>query len=160
MALSAACNQQVIEDAQKKTTRLYNTLVQPHAKRVIDLFMKQYPFIDATFCAEGTQVYSKLMIEPATVTNGYGFIDQPRICLRPETKEHYKPVQVAGARDVQRRFAGSGSDRRLLCVAHGLGFNTRMVKKTRFRRLIKICLARCGKEKRFPLIPRPRVSHD
>ena len=63
--LRAAADPKVVEAAKKEGELVwYNTLVQPHANGVIDLFMKQYPFIKATFWrGGGTQVYSKLMIE-------------------------------------------------------------------------------------------------
>lgn len=63
--LRAAPDPKVIEAAKKEGELVwYNTLVQPHAKGVIDLFMKKYPFINATFWrGGGTQVYSRLMIE-------------------------------------------------------------------------------------------------
>src|SRR5262252_4486695 len=74
--LSAAADAKVVEAARKEGELVwYNTLVQPHANGVIDLFMKQYPFIKATFWrGGGTQVYSKLMIENAPdATTGIRF---------------------------------------------------------------------------------------
>jgi len=133
-ALSAAPDPKVIEAAKKEGQLVwYNTLVQPHAKGVIDLFMKQYPFINATFWrGGGTQVYSKLMIEgragrydwdAVSLTNPEFIFDLKQ---RNAINRYSSPEREMFSEDLKDQ---EGYWTGYYALPTGLGFNTRQVRK-------------------------------
>jgi iron(III) transport system substrate-binding protein len=132
--LSAAPDPKIIEGAKKEGQLVwYNTLVQPHAQGVIDLFMKQYPFIHATFWrGGGMQVYSKLMIESRAGRNDWDAVS----LTNPEFVFDLKQRNIINRYNSPERemFSEDLKDQEgywtgYYALPTGLGFNTRMVRK-------------------------------
>jgi iron(III) transport system substrate-binding protein len=152
--LRAAADPKIVEAAKKEGELVwYNTLVQPHANGVIDLFMKQYPFIKATFWrGGGTQVYSKLMIEGRA-----GRYDWDTVSLtNPEFVFDLKQRNIIAryASPEREMFSEDLKDREgywtgYYALPTGLGFNTRMVKKDQVPKSYQDLLAPMWKGKKI-----------
>ena len=152
--LRAASDPKIVEAAKKEGELVwYNTLVQPHANGVIDLFMKQYPFIKATFWrGGGTQVYSKLMIEGRA-----GRYDWDTVSLtNPEFVFDLKQRNIITryASPERETFSEDLKDREgywtgYYALPTGLGFNTRMVKKDQVPKTYQDLLAPMWKGKKI-----------
>ena len=152
--LRAAADPKIVEAAKKEGELVwYNTLVQPHANGVIDLFMKQHPFIKATFWrGGGTQVYSKLMIEGRA-----GRYDWDTVSLtNPEFVFDLKQRNIITryASPEREMFSEDLKDREgywtgYYALPTGLGFNTRMVKKDQVPKSYQDLLAPMWKGKKI-----------
>src|SRR5499426_1888182 len=152
--LRAAPDPKVIEAAKKEGGLVwYNTLVQPHAKGVIDLFMKKYPFINAAFWRGGaTQVHSRLMIEGragrydwdvVSLTNLEFVFDlkQRNIISRYNSPE--REMFSEDLKDQEGYWTG------YYALPTGLGFNTRQVKKDQVPKTYEDLLAPMWKGKKI-----------
>ena len=154
LSLKAAADPKVVEAAKKEGELVwYNTLVQPHANGLIELFMKQYPFVKATFWrGGGTQVYSKLMIE-----NRAGRYEWDAVSLtNPEFVFDLKQRNIIAryASPEREMFSEDLKDREgywtgYYALPTGLGFNTQMVKKDQVPKTYQDLLAPTWKGKKI-----------
>ena len=130
----AAADPKIIEGAKKEGQLVwYNTLVQPHAQGVIDLFMKNYPFIKANFWrGSSMQVYTKLLVEARagryswdviSLTDAEFVLDlkQKNLIVRYNSPE--RNMFSEDLKDSEGYWTG------YYALATGLGFNIKQVKK-------------------------------
>jgi iron(III) transport system substrate-binding protein len=130
----ADADPKIIEAAKKEGQLVwYNTLVQPHAKGLIDLFMQKYPFINATFWrGGGMAVYSKLMLEAragryewdtVSLTNPEFVLDLKQRNLISRYMSPERAMFSDDLKDQEGYWTG------YYALPTGLGFNTRQVRK-------------------------------
>jgi ABC-type Fe3+ transport system substrate-binding protein len=150
----AAPDPKIVEGAKREGQLVwYNTLVQPHAQGVIDLFMKNYPFIKATFWrGSSMQVYTKLGLEAragkfnwdvASLTDGEFVFDlRQKNWIAPYNSPE-RAMFSDDLKDPDGYWTG------YYALPTGLGFNTRMVKGDRVPRAYQDLLGPAWKGKQI-----------
>jgi ABC-type Fe3+ transport system substrate-binding protein len=132
----AAPDPKIIEAAKKEGQLVwYNTLVQPQAQGVLDLFTKNYPFIKATFWrGSSMQVYTKLGLEAragkfdwdvVSLTDAEFVFDLKQKNWIMPYKSPERAMFSEDLKDPDGYWTG------YYALPTGLGFNTRMVKADR-----------------------------
>lgn len=134
--LFATSDPKIVEAAKKEGQLVwYNTLVQPQAQGVIDLFTKNYPFIKATFWrGSSMQVYTKLGVEARAGKFDWDVVSLTDAEFVSDLKQKnwivaYKSPERAMISDDLKDPDGYWTG--YYALPTGLGFNTRMVKSER-----------------------------
>ena len=153
-AVTAARDPKIVEGAKKEGQLVwYNTLVQPQAKQLIDVFMQKYPFINATFWrGSASGVYSKLTLEGRA-----GRYDWDALSLtNPEFVFDLKQKNLIGRYPSPERamFSEDLKDRDGFWTGYyalptGLGFNVRQVRADQVPKTYQDLLAPVWKGKKI-----------
>lgn len=134
VSVNAAADPKIIDGAKKEGQLVwYNTLVQPHAQGIIDLFMKSYPFVKASFWrGSSMQVYTKLMVEARagrfswdvlSLTDAEFVLDLQQKNLISRYISPERNMFSEDLKDAEGYWTG------YYALPTGLGFNTRLVKR-------------------------------
>jgi ABC-type Fe3+ transport system substrate-binding protein len=134
VSANAAPDPKVIEAAKKEGQLVwYNSIIAPHAQKVLDEFMKKYPFIQATFWrGSGLKVYTKLTTEARTNKFDWDVLslsDAESILLVKQQgfiTAYDSPERQAYNSDVKD---DEGYWTGFYALPTGLGFNTNLVRK-------------------------------
>jgi ABC-type Fe3+ transport system substrate-binding protein len=127
-------DQKIIE-AAKKEGELYwwSTIAQDQSQKLIDEFMKRYPFIKANYWRSGSVgLHNKIMLEARAGRPSWDVVSQ----TSPEFIHELKQKRQIAAYDSpeRRHFNADLKDREgywtgTYALPTGLGFNTQLVKK-------------------------------
>lgn len=124
-----------IIEAAKKEGELYwwSTIAQDQSQKLIDEFMKRYPFIKANYWRSGSVgLHNKIMLEARAGRPSWDVVSQ----TSPEFIHELKQKRQIAAYDSpeRRHFSADLKDKEgywtgTYALPTGLGFNTQLVKK-------------------------------
>jgi ABC-type Fe3+ transport system substrate-binding protein len=133
-ALVFAADQKII-DAAKKEGELawWSTIAQDQSQKLVDEFMKRYPFIKASYWRSGSVgLHNKIMLEARAGQSNWDVVSQ----TTPEFIFELKQKKLIAAYDSpERRYFSSdlkdkdGYWTGTYALPTGLGFNTQQVKR-------------------------------
>src|ERR1043166_8074987 len=155
-AATAAPDPKIVEGAKKEGQLVwYNTLVQPQAKGLIDLFMQKYPFINATFWRGGAMaVYSKLTLEARAGRYDWDALSMtnPEFVLDLKQKNligrYLSPERGMFSEDLKDQ---EGFWTGYYALPTGLGFNVRQVRSDQVPKTYQDLLAPVWKGKKISI---------
>jgi iron(III) transport system substrate-binding protein len=134
MPLAAFADPKVIEAAKKEgELAWWSTIAQDQSQKVVDEFMKRYPFIKANYWRSGSVgLHNKIMIEARAGRSNWDVVSQ----TTPEFIDELKQKKIIAAYNSpeRRSFSADLKDKDgywtgTYALPTGLGFNTQQVKK-------------------------------
>ena len=132
--VQASADPKVIEGAKKEgELAWWSTIAQDQSQKIIDEFMKRYPFIKANYWRSGSVgLHNKIMIEARAGRSSWDVVSQ----TTPEFIYELKQKRIITAYNSPERshFSPDLKDRDgywtgTYALPTGLGFNTQQVKK-------------------------------
>lgn len=132
--LQANADPKVIEAAKKEGELVWwSTIAQDQSQKVVDEFMKRYPFIKAHYWRSGSVgLHQKIMIEARAGRSSWDVVSQ----TTPEFIDELKQKKLIAAYHSPERgsFSADLKDKEgfwtgTYALPTGLGFNTQQVKK-------------------------------
>lgn len=134
LPLASAADPKVIEAAKKEgEVGWWSTIAQDQSQKIIDEFMKLYPFIKATYWRSGTVgIHNKIMIEARAGRPSWDVVSQTAPEFIHELKQ--KKIIVPYHSPERRHFSDDFKDKDgfwtgTYALPTGLGFNTQQVPR-------------------------------